>query len=505
MQMKMACFIAVSVIIPSVLLYAQTPELPSDVVAMIGDLKQLVGQKTEPVGQDVRDSVEGLKNKIADQGETAIPFLESEIDGEKDGAIRRELVLTLAKIPGERVDRKLLHLFCFDPQVMGTAGSELIWRTEHNGPFTFKVSDEQIQEMIRRIRVEHVFVIGDFMRVLAMCAQNPEEPRLQPILDRFIADIKNTSATDSVTAVGGSYASPRVFALNKFLLAFQHMGEMVRPYLKEAIKKAQEEKDTEVEKWLSMALGITGDREVAAYLKNVVQNDPDRYTRAQAITAYVRSAGQDAIPLMRELFLHDKTVSEYVPEDSPMRFFISALARGELAHLTEEEFRNTPYMQKIDALLSNSGLSRKEVQKIGGKTIMALYDRRDKMRTFQKAREISKAFRDQDMDYILDYISKRRSVDPSDPFALVLESDIHLSYRKYDECLKDIEAMLALISRHSMPCDKHIITCIHSMIANFEVTYRQYFLDPDGQKLEALSLAMRSLDIGYLFESEGCL
>lgn len=299
--------------------------------------------------------------------------------------------------------------------------------------------------------------------------------------------------------------SPRVFALNKFLLAFRHMGEMVRPYLKEAIKKAQEEKDTEVEKWLSMALGITGDREVAAYLKNVVQNDPDRYTRAQAITAYVRSAGQDAIPLMRELFLHDKTESEYVPEDSPIRFFISALARGELAHLTEEEFRNTAYMQKIDALLSNSGLSKKEVQDIGGKTIMALYDRRDKMRTFQKAREIAKAFRDQDMDYILDYISKRRSVDPSDPFALILEYDLNLSYRKYDECIKNMEAMVTMVSRNSMPCDKHIITCIHSMTANFEVTYRQYFLDPDGQKNRVLSLAMGSLDIGYLFESEGCL
>ena len=328
-------------------------------------------------------------------------------------------------------------MFCFDPQVMGTAGSELIWRTEHNGPFAFKVSDEEIQEMIRRIRVEHVFVIGDFMRVLAMCAQNPEEPRLQPILDRFIADIKNTSATDSVTAVGGSYASPRVFALNKFLLAFQHMGKVVRPYLKEALRKAQEQKDTEVEKWLSMALGITGDREVAAYLKNVVENDPDRYTRAQAITAYVRSAGKDAIPLMKELFLHDETESEYVPENTPGRFFISALARSELALLTEEEFRNTPYLQKIDALLANNDLSREKVQEIGGKTIMALYNRKDNMQTFQKAREINKAFCDQDMDYLQDYISKRRSVDPSDPFALLLEYDIHLSYRKYDECLKN--------------------------------------------------------------------
>ena len=431
-------------VLSTIALWGQTPESENDFAAMIEELKRLVSTQSQQGSMFTSDNVEELKKKIADQGDDIIPSLESEIDQEKDGAIRRELVLTLAKIPGERVDRKLLHLFCFDPQVMNAAGSELIWRTEHNGPFTFRVSDEDIQEMIRRIRVEHVFVIGDFMRVLAMCAQNPEEPRLRPVLDRFIADIKNTFAADSETAVGGSYLSPRVFALNKFLLAFRHMGEMVRPYLKEAIKKAQEEKDTEVEKWLSMALGITGDREVAAYLKNVVQNDPDRYTRAQAITAYVRSAGQDAIPLMRELFLHDKTESEYVPEDSPIRFFISALARGELAHLTEEEFRNTAYMQKIDALLSNSGLSKKEVQDIGGKTIMALYDRRDKMRTFQKAREIAKAFRDQDMDYILDYISKRRSVDPSDPFALILEYDLNLSYRKYDECIKNMEAMVDL-------------------------------------------------------------
>ena len=118
----------------------------------------------------------------------------------------------------------------------------------------------------------------------------------------------------------------------------------------------------------------------------MVQNDPDRYTRGQAITAYVRSAGQDAIPLLKELFLHDRTESEYVAENSPGRFFISALARGELALLTEQEFRNTPYMQKIDALLANNGLSREKVQEIGGKTIKALYDRKDKIQTFQKAR-----------------------------------------------------------------------------------------------------------------------
>ena len=121
MQIIMTFFILVNVIIPSVSLYAQAPELASDIVSLVGDLKQLVGQETEFVSQDLRERVEEVKNNIADRGETAIPLLESEIDGEKDGRIRRELVLTLAKIPGERVDRKLLHLFCFDPQVMGTA------------------------------------------------------------------------------------------------------------------------------------------------------------------------------------------------------------------------------------------------------------------------------------------------------------------------------------------------------------------------------------------------
>lgn len=156
----------------TIALWGQTPESENDFAAMIEELKRLVSTQSQQGSMFTSDNVEELKKKIADQGDDIIPSLESEIDQEKDGAIRRELVLTLAKIPGERVDRKLLHLFCFDPQVMNAAGSELIWRTEHNGPFTFRVSDEDIQEMIRRIRVEHVFVIGDFMRVLAMCAQN---------------------------------------------------------------------------------------------------------------------------------------------------------------------------------------------------------------------------------------------------------------------------------------------------------------------------------------------
>jgi len=423
------------VFVPIMVLLGQTPESGNDFAEMIEELEKLVATQSQQGSMNTKDSLEELKKKIADQGEDIIPLLESKLDGEKDGAIRRELVLTLAKIPGERVDRKLLQLFCFDPQVMGTAGSELIWRTEHNGPFAFKVSDEEIQEMIRRIRVEHVFVIGDFMRVLAMCAQNPEEPRLQPILDRFITDIKNPSATDSVTAVGGSYTSPRVFALNKFLLAFRHMGEMVRPYLKEALRKAQEEKDAEVEKWLSMALGITGDREVAAYLKNVVQNDPDRYTRGQAITAYAQSAGRDAIPLLKELFLQDKTESEYAPENSPIRFFISALARGELARLTEEEFQNTPCMRKMADILASKGLTKDNLVDKQDQSARRLYAGPLDTTNLVKTRRINKAFRDQDIEYVQGYINQRRSVDSNDPFALSLEYDINLSFRRYDESL----------------------------------------------------------------------
>lgn len=481
---------------------------PSDpqiaIAALIEEMKHAILESTPAVSSETHEKVRALAYEIAAYGETAVPLLEAGIDGETDGNLRRELVLTLARIPGERVDRKLMHLFCFDRPVLRVAGSELVRRTEQYGPFTFQVSDGEIAKMVEFIEWEHVFVIGDFMRVLAMCAQNPEQPRLRPILNRFIRDIKTPSEVEQVHAVGGSYTSPRVFALNKFLLAFRHMGPVVQPYLREAIQQARENNDAEVEKWLSMGLGITGAPEVTDYLKQVVLNDPDPYTRGQAISAYAQSAGQEAIPLLKTL-LHDKTESEYVAEDMPGRYFIALIARDALVRLTQDTFQDTPYMRRIHDVLARHGLNKEEVFRLGGKEIGDLRRDINSTKGLNKARQISTAFQRQDMSYIESYIEKRRQNDPNDPFALFLEFGMNLSYRKYEACISDIEAMVALVNRNTFACDKYIITCIFSMIMSFEGTYRNYFLDPEGSETEELRLALSSIRVAYLFEREGCL
>ena len=84
------------VFVPIMVLLGQTPESGNDFAEMIEELEKLVATQSQQGSMNTKDSLEELK-KIADQGRIFRSL--NPTDGEKDGAIR-ELVLTLAKIPG---------------------------------------------------------------------------------------------------------------------------------------------------------------------------------------------------------------------------------------------------------------------------------------------------------------------------------------------------------------------------------------------------------------------
>jgi hypothetical protein len=172
------------------------------------------------------------------------------------------------------------------------------------------------------------------IRLLGLCAKNDVRTRFDPILARFIRDIRYTGEYPKVMA---SYLSPRVYTLNGYLLAFEQMGDASWAPLRAAIQEARSRGETEVEKWLCIAAGYACDPEAADALKPVALSDPDRYVRLVAIRAYSGSAGQKAVPVLESL-LDDPTVGEYdLKSFAPPPKIIALTARAELHRLTNPD------------------------------------------------------------------------------------------------------------------------------------------------------------------------
>ena len=323
---------------------AVSPQKLMDDISRLMSGKDTSGNKLNE--QAAWTQVLRLREQLGACGVEAIPAIENRIASEKNSKARSVFVYSLGLIPGEAVDRILLRLFCFEYSVEDTAGAQLTWRTEHNGPFTFPVPDEQIAKMLAMVRDREVFGTENVLRILGMCARNDAAPIMQAILDRFIKEVKNPS---ELAPIGGSYISPRVYVLNIFLLAFSYMPEMALPYVCKAHEAAIQKKDPELIKWLAMVMGMCGDTSAGDYLKEIVLNDTDRYIRCAAIRPYERSAGKNAIPVLQQL-LDDKTETEYHSEDMASKYFIAFTARGSLVMIAKK-YKKLPEGSVSDVML----------------------------------------------------------------------------------------------------------------------------------------------------------
>jgi len=293
-----------------------------------------------------------LREQLGRCGAGSVPAITARIDGEKDAQTRQVLVVALGMIPGEEVDRFLFRLCCNDPSVGLTAGDQLVMRAERFGPFAFRVPDDQMEALLAMVRDRPVMGVGDPMRILACCHGNDLEPVARAVLKRFLAAVK---APDDQPPVGGSYTSPRVYLLNKFLLAFSRMPERTLPVLREAQMAAERAGDQEEAKWVAMARGLCGDRAVADVLREVVLHDPDRYVRCQAIRAYGQAAGVDAVAVLRPL-LEDTTETEYHADFPPARFIIRNAARDTLMLILHKEMgEGTVSNENFEEMLDKVG------------------------------------------------------------------------------------------------------------------------------------------------------
>lgn len=273
-----------------------------------------------------------LRNELGAMGPNALSAIEERIEQESEHRVRGILAFSVGMLPGEDADKALLHYFCYEKDIASTAGRQLLWRLDRHGPFTFRVQDDQLATICSRVESGPTKGLGQALRILSMCAKNDVKPRVDVICERFVQEV--TSPGD-LPPVLGSPVSPRVFMLNKFLLAFQDLGPSATGELRARYERAKAAKDEELRKWIAMALGMCGEAGVSSYLKRMALHDPDKYVRCQAIHAYASAAGKSAIPTLR-LLLDDKTETEFHADWIPSRYIIANAARDALTRLEQK-------------------------------------------------------------------------------------------------------------------------------------------------------------------------
>jgi len=200
----------------------------NSISVMLSEIKQInETSKTENLTPESRERLEELRESISKQGEEALPFLLNAIDEEQGSHTQWHLIVALSDIPGERVDRKLLDLFCADSEYASVAADRLLHRLGRSGPLTFRVSDEQIETLVEGIRQ------GNFYAgfILAQCAQNPQVLQCQPTVDRFIKEIKYTGEENHIM-ICTNFSSPRVMRLHRYLLTCKDLGPLIEPYVR---------------------------------------------------------------------------------------------------------------------------------------------------------------------------------------------------------------------------------------------------------------------------------
>lgn len=282
-----------------------------------------------------------FRKRFVALGPPAIAPMLSAIRATRNMDVWYGLFNLLGDIPGEEVQRTLFQLMCFDSDsgISRQAASELRRRLSQDKPATQGVSEEMLGVIIRTVREGDYSIVADRAYVLALCLSCPEERRMKPIEERFLKDIARDA--DEWPTHYLAYTSPRVIGLSGYLGIFKDLKKIMHSYFVGALRRAHESGQSEGEKWLALALGFSGEPSVAECLKNLALHEPDRYVRHEAVQAYAGSAGKAAIPVLRELVLHDKTRTEY--GERPFCIIASA-ANEELLRLgvPKKEIPNFP-------------------------------------------------------------------------------------------------------------------------------------------------------------------
>jgi len=263
--------------------------------------RELVTQLRIAAAMGVYKEASGISKALTGHGEDALPAIGEGINS-GDRMVTIYLLGSLGGIGGDESTSLLVS--CLneeDLDLSAKAASRL-----DNRPIRRPLTGGELAALVALVRDKSGTMAGRAARVLGNCREVPAEQRAAPILVRFIVEIPRVQPGDEAPLERYSYVSPRVFRLNKFLLAFSYIGTGAISVVSDA--RQERAADPEMHKWLTLALGMAGDAEVAGELEQIVRGETDTSTRIEAIRAYARSAGEAAIPLLVSL-LDDATVT----------------------------------------------------------------------------------------------------------------------------------------------------------------------------------------------------
>jgi len=287
---------------------------------------EIVSRFMVAVSNEREQEIETLVTILQERGEAALAAIASGL-AQGDDRQRTQLARVLGGIGGNASTSLLVEMLAeaSSPDAARRALTAL-----ENRPVRRALSEDELSALVTLVRDSSSPIrAGSGARVLAKCSVVAVGERLAPILERFKSELSSPYWADTRP----SYVSPRVFVVNQFLLAISYIGAPAIEALAQERQAAAA--NSEIEKWWLIALGVAGDKSVAADLKDMLTEEPDRYIRCVAVRAYASSAGQDAIPLLESL-LNDTTESEYVHPRRGKFLLIQSAARSALRRLQNE-------------------------------------------------------------------------------------------------------------------------------------------------------------------------
>ena len=275
------------------------------------------------------------REKLITLGRISVSPIKKAIDTVKDINHRRFLVFCLTDIDAKEVDELLLSLY-FDQKEPNKHAMHVLKRRADKGKLLqVAISEAKLESIINKMATEKVLSAGHTARVLAILKQNSIQMRIEPILQRFTAEVDNPTINYAPSNL--SYISPRVGCLNLYLYAFDLLGEESWPYLRKALSECPKD-NQELRKWLTIALGTASEPSVANDLKSLcLEENEDLNVRYVAIKAYGLSAKNSAIPVLESLTKDNNISDFYTNPDGSAYYPIRAAAGGALGRLEYAE------------------------------------------------------------------------------------------------------------------------------------------------------------------------
>ena len=278
------------------------------------------------------DPVYAAAEKVAKQGEAVIPIVMRELAKPTDESnfyFRRMLVEVLWRIPGAKAARGMLELVLYHRQ-SDNIFNVCARRSLASREIRCDISNDELQEIIRRVTLG----LGegdDMCLILSQCKNLAPEIRLAPILDatESRARLMEQAPSDEHDPPRYAVASSIEVLLN----AVRNVGEVGIPHIR---KRYQEAGSEQIKKWFLLGLGMASEHEVGPQIRDIVEHDPDVYTRGIAVHAYASSVGEKAISLI-ETMVNDSTVARYMPNHGRPGNPVADAARNELARLRAQK------------------------------------------------------------------------------------------------------------------------------------------------------------------------